>query len=165
MPPHDPLATEHMLRHTLLHALLRVASHIRESMVRIMVIPDPRHQSPFGNNRGEDWQLDGIAGRVECGKAMGGTDLPMDPSTCVFWCAVALGALVRGSPLESVSMAMSECSENNNTGGELSLDYFCHRFPQSLVGHVPAYLYGPYWLNASWPQHLHCVFYPGFLLP
>ena len=27
----------------------------------------------------------------------------MDPSTCIFWCAVALGALVKGNPIESVS--------------------------------------------------------------
>ena len=30
------------------------------------------------------------------------SELPMDPSTCVFWCAVALGALVKGRPIESV---------------------------------------------------------------
>ena len=29
--------------------------------------------------------------------------LPRDPSTCVLWCAIALGALVRGIPLDHVS--------------------------------------------------------------
>lgn len=28
--------------------------------------------------------------------------LPRDPSTCALWCAIALGALVRGAPLEHV---------------------------------------------------------------
>ena len=27
---------------------------------------------------------------------------PVDPSTCVFWCAVTLGSLVKGRPIESV---------------------------------------------------------------
>lgn len=69
------------------------SSGIRESMVKIMLAPDPRQQSPFGEDHGDDWQLDGIAGR----------GAPMGPSTCIFWGAVALGALVRGSPLQSVS--------------------------------------------------------------
>ena len=34
--------------------------------------------------------------------SLGGKQLPMDPSTCIFWCAVALGALVKGNPIESV---------------------------------------------------------------
>ena len=29
-------------------------------------------------------------------------ELHVDPSTCVFWCAVALGSLVKGRPIESV---------------------------------------------------------------
>lgn len=33
------------------------------------------------------------------GDAMGATD----SSGCIFWCAVALGALAKGSPIESVS--------------------------------------------------------------
>ena len=30
------------------------------------------------------------------------SQVPVGPSTCVFWCAVALGALVKGRPIESV---------------------------------------------------------------
>lgn len=32
------------------------------------------------------------------------------PSTCVFWCAVALGALVKGQPIESVSNRLRHMS-------------------------------------------------------
>ena len=31
--------------------------------------------------------------------------LPRDPATCVLWCAIALGALVRGIPLDHVGVA------------------------------------------------------------
>ena len=30
--------------------------------------------------------------------------LPRDPSTCALWCAIALGALVRGFPLDHVGV-------------------------------------------------------------
>ncbi len=33
----------------------------------------------------------------------------MDLSTCVFWCAVALGAVVRGSPIPTVSVVLVGC--------------------------------------------------------
>ncbi len=33
----------------------------------------------------------------------GSSSLPADPSICTFWCAVAVGALVKGCPVESVS--------------------------------------------------------------
>lgn len=36
--------------------------------------------------------------------AVGGRNLPSDASTCLLWCAVALGALVRGSPLTTVGV-------------------------------------------------------------
>ncbi|CAM9184713.1 unnamed protein product [Ectocarpus fasciculatus] len=47
--------------------------------------------------------LDAIGTGDGIGTLLGGTQLPMDPSTCIFWCAVALGALVKGSPLEAVA--------------------------------------------------------------
>ena len=37
-------------------------------------------------------------------KEAGGTTAKFaDPSACTFWCAVALGAVMKGSPVESVS--------------------------------------------------------------
>lgn len=38
--------------------------------------------------------------------ALEGNQLPMDPPTCTFWCAVALGALVKGTPVDSVRSSM-----------------------------------------------------------
>lgn len=37
------------------------------------------------------------------GRALVGGQPPVDPSTCTFWCAVGIGALVKGRPIESVS--------------------------------------------------------------
>ena len=39
----------------------------------------------------------------DLGQALAGGDLPVDPSTCTFWCAVAIGALVKGRDAKSVS--------------------------------------------------------------
>ncbi|CAM9879849.1 unnamed protein product [Ectocarpus sp. 13 AM-2016] len=52
------------------------------------------------------------------GTLLGETQLPMDPSTCIFWCTVALGALVKGSPLESVAnyFRLASVSLDSNTG-------------------------------------------------
>lgn len=92
-------------RHPATSTLLPPAfvSHIRESMVKIMVGTDTRHPPAFGDDRGQRPLGDGTAEGVEFRTESGGRGLPMDPSTCVFWCAIALGALVRGSPFETVS--------------------------------------------------------------
>ena len=82
------------------------ASRIRESMVKIMVTSDSREQPTVGDGCGEGSRLDAIMGRGEFHNATTEENVLMDPSTCVFWCAVALGALVRGSPVEMVSTAV-----------------------------------------------------------
>ena len=76
-------------------------SRIRESMVKIMVTSDPRQQHTVRCDPDEGWQVDGIAHGGDFRKSPGG--LSVDPSTCGFWCAIALGALVRGSPFDTVS--------------------------------------------------------------
>ncbi|CAM9448382.1 unnamed protein product [Ectocarpus sp. 4 AP-2014] len=81
---------------------LTTPSHIRETMVNIMVSP-AMQQSLVDGDFGAEGPLDSIAGGVEWSKASGGHQLPMNPSTCTFWCAIALGALAKGSPLESVA--------------------------------------------------------------
>lgn len=68
-----------------------------------MLNPPSRQQSNFGDDCGEDGQPDALTMRGGVGNTFGGKELPVDPSTCVFWCAVALGALIKGSPIESVS--------------------------------------------------------------
>ena len=78
-------------------------------MVKIMVAPASRQHSAFGG--GGD---SGTAGRMDAIVRNG--ELPVGPSTCVFWCAVALGALVRGSPIESVSWMLYDCVDRVGRG-------------------------------------------------
>ena len=85
------------------HICFLFTSSIRESMVKIMLTSDPRQVLRFGDDRDEISQLDAVPVGVDVLSALNGKSLPMDPSTCVFWCAVALGALVRGSPFKTVS--------------------------------------------------------------
>ncbi|CAM9144154.1 unnamed protein product [Ectocarpus sp. 8 AP-2014] len=78
---------------------LTTQSHIRETMANIMVHPAIRQ--PPGDGCVEAEAFDAIATGGNLITALGGKQLPMDPSTCIFWCAVALGALVKGCPIES----------------------------------------------------------------
>lgn len=43
--------------------------------------------------------------------------LPHDPSMCLLWCAVALGALVRGCPLENVGRLLAASIGTVRQGG------------------------------------------------
>lgn len=52
-----------------------------------------------GEEFGMDGKLDAMRG-IE--NAMEHGQFPADPSFCTFWSAVAIGALVKGSPIESV---------------------------------------------------------------
>ncbi|CAN0168140.1 unnamed protein product [Scytosiphon promiscuus] len=78
-------------------------SQIREAMVKIMVPAVSRPELPYGTDFcGEEEHF------VELGAGgthvnVPGTNLvPQDSSCCTFWCAVAVGALAKGSPIESV---------------------------------------------------------------
>lgn len=73
-------------------------SDIREAMVKIMA--SGSHQwLPAGEDYGMEGTLDTIGGIED---AMGRGGVPADPSFCTFWSAVAIGALVKGRPTESV---------------------------------------------------------------
>lgn len=86
-----------------------LASHIRETMVKIMASPAPLQQSAAGGACGEV----GSMVRAPCwNKASEEPQLPMDPSTCTFWCAIALGALAKGCPVESVRFFLRSVSGN-----------------------------------------------------
>lgn len=75
-------------------------------MVNIMM--SPAIQQPFaGGDVGAEGIFDAIARGVEWSKALEEHQLPMNPSTCTFWCAIALGALAKGSPFESVRSGFS----------------------------------------------------------
>lgn len=72
---------------------LAADSNIRETMVNLMVTPG----AVF--NYAEAGEL----GATAPAKAVGTVVGLLDPSTCIFWCAVGLGAVLKGSPVESVS--------------------------------------------------------------
>ncbi|CAM9578735.1 unnamed protein product, partial [Ectocarpus sp. 4 AP-2014] len=82
---------------------LTTKSHIRETMVKIMTSPASLQQSANGGaDCDAERRLDVIARGAEWFKVSERNQLPMDPSTCTFWCAIALGALAKGSPIESL---------------------------------------------------------------
>eukprot|EP00752_Nemacystus_decipiens_P005052 g4587.t1 len=83
---------------------LTTRSNIRETMVNIMLHPAPREQPAIGEGSGEVGRFDGCATIGGFGNTVGGEGLLIGPSICIFWCAVALGALVKGSPIESVAI-------------------------------------------------------------
>lgn len=88
-------------------AVVVLASHIRETMVKIMTSPAPLQQSDVWGACGE---VGSMARAPSWGKASDESLLPMDPSTCTFWCAIALGALAKGSPVESVRLLLRSVS-------------------------------------------------------
>lgn len=53
----------------------------------------------------------GEGGGVSWSGILIGQDLPSEPATCMLYCAIALGALVRGQPLEHVSNRVVICVE------------------------------------------------------
>ncbi|CAN0188031.1 unnamed protein product [Ectocarpus sp. 4 AP-2014] len=83
---------------------LTTPSHIRETMVTIMLPPASSQQSVFGDDCDERGHyFEAVAPWGDLSKTSARNLLPMDPSACTFWCAVALGALLKGSPIESVT--------------------------------------------------------------
>ncbi|CAM9743441.1 unnamed protein product [Ectocarpus sp. 6 AP-2014] len=83
---------------------LATPSHIRETMVKIMLPPTSSKQSVSGDDCGEGGHyFEAVARGGDLSETSAGNRLPMDPSACTFWCAVALGALAKGSPIESVT--------------------------------------------------------------
>eukprot|EP00903_Cladosiphon_okamuranus_P021696 g19947.t2 len=75
-------------------------------MVNIMGRPEFRY--PTGVRLDDDFYeavgaSDAVATEGDLNTASGLKQIPVDPSTCIFWCAVDLGALVKGNPIESVA--------------------------------------------------------------
>ncbi|CAN0123820.1 unnamed protein product [Ectocarpus sp. 6 AP-2014] len=79
---------------------LTTPSHIRGEMVRMMTLstaphrPGASYDSPEQDRFGAIFTEDGITT---------GNQHSTGPSACTFWCAVGVGALVKGSPVESVA--------------------------------------------------------------
>lgn len=81
-------------------------SNIRETMVRIMtgahrIQPESLRYDSYNVDEGEN--LDVCEPTNEWQSVCEDSRSSVDPSSCVFWCSVALGALAQGRPLESVS--------------------------------------------------------------
>eukprot|EP00752_Nemacystus_decipiens_P005061 g4595.t1 len=79
---------------------LTTESDVREAMVKIML---SSKAAAARKDCGEEDDSGTIEGGLDPGWALAGGNLPIDPSTCAFWCAVAMGALVKGRAIESVS--------------------------------------------------------------
>ncbi|CAN0499347.1 unnamed protein product, partial [Ectocarpus sp. 8 AP-2014] len=75
---------------------------VREVMVTLMISPT-RQQSIATRNCDVENEFDTIVSEDNVGNTWKRDDLPANPSTCTFWCAVAIGALAEGHPIESVA--------------------------------------------------------------
>ncbi len=67
-------------------------------MVKIMLSP-----TAAGQGCGEENKCDTYRVEDDAVHTFGGNQLPIGPTACTFWCAVAIGSLVKGSPVQSVS--------------------------------------------------------------
>ncbi|CAM9468849.1 unnamed protein product [Ectocarpus fasciculatus] len=79
---------------------LTTQSHIRGEMVKMMASSAAQHQPGAPHDSTEQGQSGAVF--TEDGITTGNQLLP-GPSACTFWCAVGVGALVKGSPVESVA--------------------------------------------------------------
>lgn len=103
-----PLLPHTVVRHgSLCNGFLALASHMREAMVRMMTAAAPRQRPDVGGDWNETGRLDAIVRREDGSKTSEWTQLTMNPSTSTFWCAIALGAIAKGCPLESVRSGFS----------------------------------------------------------
>ncbi|CAM9174909.1 unnamed protein product [Ectocarpus sp. 4 AP-2014] len=78
---------------------LTTPSHIGGEMVRMMTLSTAPHRPGVSHDAPEQCQFGAIF--TEDGITTG-NQLSTGPSACIFWCAVGVGALVKGSPVESV---------------------------------------------------------------
>ncbi|CAN0029861.1 unnamed protein product [Ectocarpus fasciculatus] len=98
---------------------LTTQSNIREAMVQIMATPARLRPPAAGGGCDEKELFDAIARGADWSKASEWHQLPANPRSCTFWCAIALGALAKGSPFESVtkySQLAHEALDKSNSG-------------------------------------------------
>ncbi|CAM9567130.1 unnamed protein product, partial [Hapterophycus canaliculatus] len=86
-------------------------SQIRETMVKIMVSVYPQQELGFSSDYQEGGQYDALEVGGTSSNVWGVNQPPKDPSICTFWCAVAVGALAKGGPIESVERYTQLASE------------------------------------------------------
>lgn len=113
-PPPPPLRS-HLPCRPLVRDNACLSSDIRAVMVRILVDRKSRsqvhllgagHDHNSGSGSGNDTERTRMVtsgGEGEGGGTRSMSAKESDPSACMFWCAVALGGLARGAPIESVS--------------------------------------------------------------
>ena len=91
---------------------------VRDAMISVMLATTPSCKSlvswrlpPEGAEEETDVGDSNcqVEGRWSKAVTAGGAVLPRTTSTCLMWCAIALGALVRGIPLTHVGGLPSEC--------------------------------------------------------
>ncbi|CAM9904165.1 unnamed protein product [Ectocarpus fasciculatus] len=128
---------------------LTTQSHIRGTMVKIMTSSSSLQQSAVGADCGDEGSSDAITRGVDWSQASERNQLPMDPSTCTFWCAIALGALAKGSPIESVSKYSELAAEAlpKSDSGPADLDVV-------TAWVMLAYLYGFMGNSAQFQEYL-----------
>lgn len=96
-----------------------VCSTVRSAIIEVMMgaVPPPqryKHEREHHGNGGlamggEAYQGAAVGNRLTGGEeerwsgASVGRGVPDNPAKCIMWCAIALGALMRGSPVEFVS--------------------------------------------------------------
>ena len=76
------------------------------------------------------------------GAESGSGVLPRDPSTCVLWCAIALGALVRGVPLDHVSFSwhIVDVVVERRNQGRRKLQVHCQHVYTRKIGSAARWL-------------------------
>ncbi|CAM9344936.1 unnamed protein product [Ectocarpus fasciculatus] len=79
---------------------LTTPSHIRGAMVRIMTRSSAQQQPSETHESPEQSPIGVISAEGGIGA---GHQLSIGPSACTFWCAVGMGALVKGTPVERVA--------------------------------------------------------------
>ncbi|CAM9393671.1 unnamed protein product [Ectocarpus fasciculatus] len=79
---------------------LTTPSHIRGAMVRMMTRSNEQQHLGETHESPEQGRLGVIATEGGIGA---GHQLSIGPSACTFWCAVGIGALVKGTPVERVA--------------------------------------------------------------
>lgn len=75
-------------------------------MVNILAAPVASHPSDAILQWVKQGQLCNDEAEGSVSTDSGQNQLPMDPSTCIFWSAVGLGALVKGNPVQLVRALM-----------------------------------------------------------
>eukprot|EP00903_Cladosiphon_okamuranus_P015987 g14765.t2 len=124
---------------------LTTEREIREAMVKIMLSSTATVAAR--QDCGEEGYSCAVVTGVDIGRAFAGGELllPMEPSTCVFWCAVALGALVTGRATESVTkyLTLAEKALAGYTGpnnGEVAKAWAILAYLYGMAGDLPTFL-------------------------